>query len=1213
MRENIQKFGNADDALRAYNGGWDKNRWNNPETRNYVASIQGIRDGGKVAYKPFATVRKDIDPKTLNADPDWLTASKAMYQLRERKSFEGNEAELAEWGKNFMGNFNYNMVDMARYAHDLTKNGTQEDKEAFLWMMDTYDNTNISLEGVGRAVKGIATDPTTYVGLGTLGIGTAGKIAASTATKQGIKKLMMESLGRTGIIAGIEGGIYAGTDNAIRQNIQIDAGRKDEFSLGQLAANTGVGVIGGVVLGTGADMALSAISKRISGISTKGDTPTINAEGATSPPKATDIANPSELPKGSPEALPEVPKSTALTPEEIKAAMARQQEGRLPEDNVVPEITGTPKIDVPEAPTTGLRDTPTTQRDIIETAKVIPEQLRNLSKDDLVATLEQLRTGQYTGEQFKILSSGLQQYADEVMVEMASLTKRMNLEPNSPDYPQWQARMLELEDRHSAVLADDAFGSFAGSLLNLRRHGLQIDPNLKPGTDEFADAVNLAMKSKEAQEIASKWDSQIGKAIDEGNMEEVARLTTMKYKEMDTLADAHANGASSFMAKVNEFAISNVFSPTTVMINLVPSAAKTVMIPALRAIASNPLKKETRVAAAASYSAMKSSMGAAWRGAKAAFKYEQSMLTRDAGRLLEGELAIKGRKGELIRTLPRILNATDEFLGQINYQSYIAGKVAAEAYLEGAEAGLKGADLDKFVKDKIKVGIESSYKVDDGEGLIRPIVNKGVNLGLTGDDLIKYVEREAMRDPQALKHGSDEAALNFVRDVLYKRQFSQDNVASKFAKGYEDLVGKFPAAKFLSGQLFFRTPIRVFEEGVRLTPGLQFIAPKFLSDLKGLNGTDRQIRAQGEALMSLSIAAAVMTLYAEGKVSGDGAYDNYRQSKLREDSDLPPPYTLKFSDGSTWSFRNFDPLATPVKIMVNAFERMDKLAIREAQGEFINKEEWQHQMAGVSVALGSIASALKDANLLAGVKQWEEMGTMLGDPEKRGTDMFIKYVGDRLKMMVPNTLHKIAKDNDPRMTDPATFWQMVEARLSSNTVNFNDEIKTSYAYDILGKVREPSDTGTLWNIFSVATPEERTKGMSDESLAVLREMDRLSKETGAIFSFEPKHQMTGSLDLRTKMTSDGKETLYDRWMTHYKELQPDQVLYPIAISDMPTGTFGQKGVKAEMMMSTARQLRDAAFMRLLSEEQQVFDRMYNETVRKAESKGGLWDYSVRDK
>lgn len=43
MQENVGKFGNAKDAQRAYNGGWDRSKWVNPETSSYAESIEATR------------------------------------------------------------------------------------------------------------------------------------------------------------------------------------------------------------------------------------------------------------------------------------------------------------------------------------------------------------------------------------------------------------------------------------------------------------------------------------------------------------------------------------------------------------------------------------------------------------------------------------------------------------------------------------------------------------------------------------------------------------------------------------------------------------------------------------------------------------------------------------------------------------------------------------------------------------------------------------------------------------------------------------------------------------------------------------------------------------------------------------------------------------------------------------------------------------------
>jgi hypothetical protein len=87
----------------------------------------------------------------------------------------------------------------------------------------------------------------------------------------------------------------------------------------------------------------------------------------------------------------------------------------------------------------------------------------------------------------------------------------------------------------------------------------------------------------------------------------------------------------------------------------------------------------------------------------------------------------------------------------------------------------------------------------------------------------------------------------------------------------------------MAGQLFFRTPVRVFEEGIRLTPGLNLISPKFLSDLSGANGSMRQIRAQGEAMMSYAIAGSVFSLYSTGNVTGSLGED-YKQRRQAENA-----------------------------------------------------------------------------------------------------------------------------------------------------------------------------------------------------------------------------------------------------------------------------------------------------------------------------------------
>ena len=1188
-----------------------------------------------VQYQNFAQPRKNVDPASLNKDQDWLRASELLYSFWERKPFQGTKDDLAEWGKDSLGNFNFNLVSMAEIAYAL-QSASQEEKEAFLFMMDTYDNTNFSLEGAGRAAKGIATDPTNLVGLGTLGVGFLGKFAGKQAAKAGIRKLILDSMARTGIAAGLQSGVFGAADSTIRQGIEVSAGRREEIDLSKVGVDATIAGTAGLILGTAADAAVTKVVGAIKGRKAV-DTPTVPGEAPKAPtspdPNVAGVTPQAEAKaaSGQMELFP-----TGLSPAEEAGLIQRQQDGRLRADEIVPSVgADVPKIDVPQS-NTGLRTTrltdepvaPLSKTELAQQADVVVAQIRDVETKDLPAVLETLRTrSDLSREEIRVVDKAVQNYKNEVVTELATLRKeRMALdaktalsEPEVIHQQELNTRIADLEERSAAaVKADDATGSMAGSILQDRQDpmnalkGVTVESIMaEKGVTKveaeqvWAEMVGKAHLQSEGQKISMVYDDLATKALEADDLEGAMKAAILKNRELNAKVEALAPKGSSFIDKLTEFSISNVFSIKTIIINLIPSGLKTLVIPGLKAVLNNPFEKATRAEAAASYSAMRSSFGAALNAAKAGFRYEQALLSRDGTRLVEGEMAMTGKLAGAWRIFPRILNASDEFLSRINYDSFVAGKAAAEAAMEGTEKGLKGKALDDFISESSKKALDVAMKPTTGDELVNPIINKGLNLGLTGEDLFKWVEKEAMRDPQSLRKGNDEEALNFVRDVLYKRKFSGEGSMSKAAQAYEDAMRKFPTMKLVIGQLFFRTPIRVFEEGIRLTPGLQFVAPNFMQDLAGANGSLRQVRAQAEAMTSLVIASGVLSLYAQGRIQGDGAYEDYKQQKTRVDGPLPEPYTIKMSDGSTWNYRGFDPLATPVKIMVNALQRMDQLRLREAQGEFVEKEAYKPLLAAITVGSMSIASAIRDASLVEGADNFAKFVKTAFNPEE-GESAFIKALGDKLFLLVPNTLHKIARDNDPQMRDPVTFWQMVEQKLL-RPVGLDDPSKTAFAYDVLGNPRQMADTGSLWNVFSTASVEERAKGMNEQSQFVLSEMDRLTRVTGVTFKPPVKAKEMGDADMRTIMAADGKRTLFDVWQQNYKSLNPEAVLYPILKAPLPEGTFKYRAAKVEEAQAVINDLQSAAMAMTMQQEQKVVDKFITNELLKAKSKAGQFD------
>lgn len=70
MRENLAKFKDPAKALMAYNGGWDPDRWNNPETAAYVGKVQAaMKDGQNPVMGALEKIADGGIPSAQAAEP----------------------------------------------------------------------------------------------------------------------------------------------------------------------------------------------------------------------------------------------------------------------------------------------------------------------------------------------------------------------------------------------------------------------------------------------------------------------------------------------------------------------------------------------------------------------------------------------------------------------------------------------------------------------------------------------------------------------------------------------------------------------------------------------------------------------------------------------------------------------------------------------------------------------------------------------------------------------------------------------------------------------------------------------------------------------------------------------------------------------------------------------------------------------------------------
>lgn len=201
----------------------------------------------------------------LQKDVNWIQASKDVYKQLEGVEWSGSDEDLAKKGLDMMSRFNYNLtLGTINYTAQL-QDAPDQTKLSFYYMMDMYDKKDISGNGVLRAFKEMGLDPASYIGIGTLGMGFAGKQAAATATKTGLKSMLKQGaikfLQSPAAVAATEGAIYTGVDDVARQDAAIGAGVQDEYSPGQTALATGIGAAAGAGIVKGTQVVGKALTK----------------------------------------------------------------------------------------------------------------------------------------------------------------------------------------------------------------------------------------------------------------------------------------------------------------------------------------------------------------------------------------------------------------------------------------------------------------------------------------------------------------------------------------------------------------------------------------------------------------------------------------------------------------------------------------------------------------------------------------------------------------------------------------------------------------------------------------------------------------------------------------------------------------------------------------------------------------------------------------
>jgi len=194
----------------------------------------------------------------LTQDEDFIDDASTFLYERTGNVYSEPEEVYNE----FMEHMRGHDVNEATTLQDLVtvRRMDDETKEKTARLFHTYDKMNMFREDedlldtvnrIGDYAGAILTAPSTYAGILSGGLGKAGAVAGQQVAKVAVRKALMSSLTKKGIVRGavVEGTIGAG-QAALQEGTRAQADEDYEFSAGRVAATAGLaGLSGGVVGG----------------------------------------------------------------------------------------------------------------------------------------------------------------------------------------------------------------------------------------------------------------------------------------------------------------------------------------------------------------------------------------------------------------------------------------------------------------------------------------------------------------------------------------------------------------------------------------------------------------------------------------------------------------------------------------------------------------------------------------------------------------------------------------------------------------------------------------------------------------------------------------------------------------------------------------------------------------------------------------------------
>ena len=216
----------------------------------------------KASYNYLAP--EDQTEEVLTTDDEFVTDARTFLSKREGYSQEDLATPKQVYDA-YMEHFRYQDVNEVTALRDLqyAQNANDAEKTRFARLNMLYDTKESEgfFNAAGDYIQGIASAPSTYLGIISGGAGKLATVAGLKAAQQGLKKILYGSVKKSVLRGATVEGTVGAVQGTAQEMAKVESGYKDEIDYGNIALTTGVSAItGGTITGlTGTGQTLQAL------------------------------------------------------------------------------------------------------------------------------------------------------------------------------------------------------------------------------------------------------------------------------------------------------------------------------------------------------------------------------------------------------------------------------------------------------------------------------------------------------------------------------------------------------------------------------------------------------------------------------------------------------------------------------------------------------------------------------------------------------------------------------------------------------------------------------------------------------------------------------------------------------------------------------------------------------------------------------------------